>query len=1249
MVSLYIENKLIELDSEVQFAITKTFEDITNPTSIINDWSKTVSIPFTDNNNEIFGHIYNPDRITLYSSNTSLTTGMYFDPLKKLDFRLEWDSMLLMQGYAKMTSITKSNGKGRYNITLNGELGKVFQEMKKITFDSTAYSGTDKDKYWIDGKNWFDKTMSLSLFANISNNGCWQTAPFYSETPTKNKCVGFFPNNSKNKNFDYTSVNTYDGITNKITSFVDILATSDFETKNNISPSEAIPDGLLPREIGEYRSYLQHPFIYWHQLFYIFKNKFEQISDYKINLDPYWFNKQNPYWSKLILTLKQLNNDNDSESSMLYNTKLEQEGEKPIVWTSYNGFDNFIPFDAIVVNKETQISYLLDLYKYPNEHNTNDIYINNTISPTLLKLGEKPSINSTFNFYISFYSRFSWGSRGNPPKFKKDICIEPRQYMDLNLIFYYIDLTTNEPISNRVQRYIVVGPNSKINDIPDNAIKVETGFNFVKEGTDTSRKTDELSITVNQIAVPIPISKNFRDDLGPDVDLSNIGVQIYVDANWNDYGNDVLVPYGSDPVWNPIWLDTVSVNDEVTDGTNTYIKPTFSINYFQNKRSGADVNLEDLWYGGNIFEEILKYCKMYKILINVDEQNKTIDFLQSKSYFKKYNILDWTDKLDLSKDYNIQPISFQNKYVLFNYEDDESDLNKDYKTKFGVNYGEKKINTNYLFNEETKDLFSKIKTSINTTPYVNSWENLYTENKIIYLFPSEIYVADGNNNESIDISGKYFFYNRLESFDSSPTLNLRTVCVTDDTEFQKLNNIYCYSQRFRSGYYYNVEKYPLCTTVEGDNCCLFNIPSTVYTSDKTLFDNKTDIYTNFWKNYLDERYNTNNKIVTCYLDIKPFDFCNFKFNNFIKIDNQLYFVNKIYDYDITSNTPTKVDLITVQDLNGYTKDNYNFSFLELFNQAKRPWNNQTDYIYLDGNERETIYISSTSDVTFEFDPVVFPILTINGERETGVIPAGTLVPVTFHNVETNSQGTVTFSNEDGQSIVIDVKTEINSKFTLYDSDKTVWSSTDKIYLENTGPLTKTLYITSPNVDVSWNDNGTNLQDLTINGSAGSGTIPKGTLVPVTLTMDVGDNESKDMPVYGEIKFYTPQKTVIVNVRLVWNAIFELYRWDGEVWEEGFDYIELTQSDSIKTIYLSANDEVEWTDVSGDLQNLYLSTDTDEEDWGNYTRGSGTIYPPSNMKPVHFRMDKSGQQGTDSGKVSFFNGKYEWFVDVVLRS
>ena len=57
--------------------------------------------------------------------------------------------------------------------------------------------------------------------------------------------------------------------------------------------------------------------------------------------------------------------------------------------------------------------------------------------------------------------------------------------------------------------------------------------------------------------------------------------------------------------------------------------------------------------------------------------------------------------------------------------------------------------------------------------------------------------------------------------------------------------------------------------------------------------------------------------------LTPTEYNQFQWNKFVKIGNQLCIVNKIYDYDMTSNQPTKVDLITIQDINGYTKNNYN--------------------------------------------------------------------------------------------------------------------------------------------------------------------------------------------------------------------------------------------------------------------------------------------------------------------------------------
>ena len=117
---LFIENREIELDETVQFAITKQFEDLSNPTTIINDWSKTVSIPFTARNNAIFGHIYDPDKLIVEGNANQALTGIYFNPYKKLDMRLQWGDNVLMVGYAKMNDVKQTDGKGVYNITLFG-------------------------------------------------------------------------------------------------------------------------------------------------------------------------------------------------------------------------------------------------------------------------------------------------------------------------------------------------------------------------------------------------------------------------------------------------------------------------------------------------------------------------------------------------------------------------------------------------------------------------------------------------------------------------------------------------------------------------------------------------------------------------------------------------------------------------------------------------------------------------------------------------------------------------------------------------------------------------------------------------------------------------------------------------------------------------------------------------------------------------------------------------------------------------
>jgi len=142
--------------------------------------------------------------------------------------------------------------------------------------------------------------------------------------------------------------------------------------------------------------------------------------------------------------------------------------------------------------------------------------------------------------------------------------------------------------------------------------------------------------------------------------------------------------------------------------------------------------------------------------------------------------------------------------------------------------------------------------------------------------------------------------------------------ITDDTVIQVVNAIYYYAGRNVQDVY-EISRYNCLSSVYEDKLCLFNKPKKNYTYNYSIFNNTYSIYDLYWKNYLDERYNIQNKIVTCYLTITPKDWIDFQFNKFITIDGVLYMVNKIYDYNIETIEPTKVDLITITDINGYTE------------------------------------------------------------------------------------------------------------------------------------------------------------------------------------------------------------------------------------------------------------------------------------------------------------------------------------------
>lgn len=886
---LFIEGQEVELDNSVQFAITKQFEDILNPTSIINTWSKTVAIPFTQSNNKLFGHIYNPSRLIMGTSGVigvggttytgSGAVGIYFDPLRKLNFRLEWNGDTIMTGYAKLNDIKRNGKKSTYNLTLFGELGKIFQELKKITFNIND----ENSDYIIDGSQYVDSAINKSLVVS-SWNSTGQTHSSLSDS-TITDIIGFAPNNSYYDEFDPKSFQL--GVEKAMT-FVDVLKEK-WDDGNGgyvtgIEPQTAIPDGMLPRDIGEFRSYYQTPFIYWNKLWQIFQAKAEQTTGYTWDLDSEWFNINNPYWYKLVYMLKPFNVKNG--------TSLENYYTK---WGRTSALDRSLGRSRTPGSPATVLKMAM-----PSGWDTVPT-IKNEASKLLMTYGDAGSPE-----YDTDY-----------PHYPTDVAV-----------FRCPDEFTSIAFKWTFQLLIETPGSCHFKDTAGLIVSVRMwGCDDWRTPTANARLIQTNNYIVRHEGSGYTYSNYTPIDTGTSPDSGSARYKLYPTFNSGFTASSTKCgPYcyftieASYTETEPFYRENMGDLGSVYLQQATTCTAVLSSGAF---RSGTNFTLNDLWDNNfNIFEQILNYCKMYRIMVIADNVEKKLKFIPFVTYFGDYYVTDWTDKVDMSKEFTINPVTFEDKYVIFNYADNESKLGKRYKEAWGLDYGEKKLITQYNFNEEERDLFSsEITSSITNTDFSLSWGNIYDRNVISYSLPAEIFpYAKDDDGKFIGNFGAFFFHNGKRNFDTTASLHMRGVSISDDTNFQQAYDTYYYSQS-QDGT--SVTTYPALDIVssDGEKLCIFNKPMENYTYAKNLNTTK-GIYDMFWSMYINERYNIQNKKVTCYIKLSPLDFSSFEQKNFVTIDNVLYIVNKIYDYDITSSNPTKVDLITVQNLTAYYVDYY---------------------------------------------------------------------------------------------------------------------------------------------------------------------------------------------------------------------------------------------------------------------------------------------------------------------------------------
>lgn len=835
-ITLKIAGQEVQLTDSVQFAITKTFKNLSNPTDIINDWSKTITIPFSDSNNRLFGSIYNPNRRVIESDNEN-AVGVYFDPSKKVDFQLLWGKALLISGYMKMTSIEKDKG---YSINLFGSIGKVFSELSKLT---TVASDDTDEKYVV------NPLQSEGFYLTAENViKSWHTPRIKSVPDPLISKIGFAPANAGyNDSFESGTVQL---TTQDSREFIEFKKVLEPVYENYIYDADTIVgNGLLPRQFGEYRSYYQQPYIFVDSMFEELQRKTAELTDYSLILDEDWFNYNNPYYYRQVMLLKVP--AHEAQNSGTYVSTAFAAESYYDRWT-YNNYTTLITKDVELSNIDGLIS-------------------NNRI------INIKRNETMTAKFKLTCRITYKGGNLQNVIRINKNAAL---------FVTAYIVSANDESKFTGSEQFIIVSSDTEL---------------------DPKYYPNQVSTDLWTIV------------LGSSSRLVNFDIYGEIPLKYYKFGDQAKM------VVNFTWIPAENnriFNVDVPEGC--YLQPSildsvFNLEVSENDNRSFDfVTFNDIWDNDyNYFTQCLNYTKMYNLIWDVNDVNKTITIKSLPKYFSEENkVLDWTDKVDYKSNYKLEPLIYDSKYYKLGYEESEIGLADTYLKRYGNTYGDQIIQTKYNFNSETKSLLEGLKTPIINTSNVFGWGNMYHAN-VIYTQCLEpmINLVDSDNN-SVDGFGTFLFYDQLKTFTD---IDGRQVRVSDDTPEMQNSHKYTYSE---DGI--EARSYPKLTNIytvgNKKYCAYFGLPKLNFDATANL-NSVVTIYEAFWSKYISEYTNLQNHKLMVNVHLSPTEFLMFKHNQLVKIDKQLYLVNKISDYSF--NELTKCELIRVDDVNNYKTWNFN--------------------------------------------------------------------------------------------------------------------------------------------------------------------------------------------------------------------------------------------------------------------------------------------------------------------------------------
>jgi hypothetical protein len=276
---------------------------------------------------------------------------------------------------------------------------------------------------------------------------------------------------------------------------------------------------------------------------------------------------------------------------------------------------------------------------------------------------------------------------------------------------------------------------------------------------------------------------------------------------------------------------------------------------------------------------------MFNLFIMPDKNEPTKLLIEPYKDFYFDTANDWTSKWDVAKGYEVTPNGYlSSKLYNFKYKNGGAFFEKRYQDSYQSGYGDRlyKVNNDFSTDTNSKETVFACCTMAGYTSSARIAPRFWDldQSGVVKGITAGLRVLYASYITYPKVSGDFYFNSVL--FDNYPYAG------TLDNPYNPLYDL------------------------------LFGIPQELYYSN-TAENTSVYKYTNgnlfnvYWKNYIDELTDSNAKKVTLYVNLTPNDIAQLDFRKLVYINNTLFRILAISDYDANSRQSTKVDLLKVTD------------------------------------------------------------------------------------------------------------------------------------------------------------------------------------------------------------------------------------------------------------------------------------------------------------------------------------------------